>query len=351
MSEYDEFGDPPGQRPSIPRDGFGRPVLPHPETGEEVHWTRPTTLAKALSDTYNLNIWSKRMALRGLVVRPDLLSRVQATIPADPLDHSADKELNELIRKAEEAGGSTVGANIGTARHEFSRRVDADADPRSAVLALVPAEHQPYLLAYVDAMEKAQLYTYADMIEVMCCTPEVECAGTFDRLLIHQPEHGGMPMIGDLKTAKLNSLAYAFMEIAIQLSVYAHSGWWWDLTARQWRPHAEPIDSHVGVVMHLPNDLPPEDARCDLYMIDLKEGWELAQLAYHVRGKRRNTGRLARPWPVAEKVLELPDWETRLRAACSRADLSAVWREAAAAGQWTPELEVVGRARLLEIGA
>ena len=347
----DEFGEPAGRESDkIPRDGFGRPILPHPLTGERQSWTRPTTLAGSLSDKYNLNMWSKRMAARGFVARPDLLALVQAATLPDPLDKSADRELDALIKRAEEAGGAGAGANIGTARHEFSRRIDADPDPRSALVPLVPVEHRPYLAAYLDAMEANGLATFHDFIEVMTVTPEIGCAGTFDRLLTGRSKH---PMIGDLKTAKLDSIHYAWLEIAIQLGVYAHSTHYW--RGGKWHEHVDPIDQGIGIVMHLPNDLPPERARCDLYEVDIARGWDLALMAKQVREVRTPaaTRSLSRPLKGAEvvvKVDEIPmDWLVVIARATERADLSDVWRAANAAGQWTPELAAAGQARLREI--
>ena len=58
------------------RDRWGRYIIPHPHTGKKTSWTRATTWAKTLDDTFALTKWELRMAGLGLVARPDLLASV-----------------------------------------------------------------------------------------------------------------------------------------------------------------------------------------------------------------------------------------------------------------------------------
>ena len=76
----------------VERDGWGRYKLPHPASGRKQAWTRATTFAKSISDTFALSQWSQRMALKGAALRPDLVSL------AHSLDVKADREqLNKLV--------------------------------------------------------------------------------------------------------------------------------------------------------------------------------------------------------------------------------------------------------------
>src|SRR5690606_24862854 len=45
-----------------------------------------------------------------------------------------------------------------------------------------------------------------------------------------------------------------------------------------------------------------------------------------------------------------PSWKDLILQASSREDLSAVWRKASAAGEWTSELEALGKGRLQKLG-
>src|SRR5690606_327328 len=56
----------------IPRDRFKRPLIVPPDGGTPVAYTRATTLAKTLDDTYNLQQWAERQVLVGAGMRPDL---------------------------------------------------------------------------------------------------------------------------------------------------------------------------------------------------------------------------------------------------------------------------------------
>ena len=72
----DDFGIPREKR-------FSRPKLPHPETGEVQPWTRTSTIAKVLDDTYNLELWKQRMVAKGVASRRDLTNRAATTDMAD----------------------------------------------------------------------------------------------------------------------------------------------------------------------------------------------------------------------------------------------------------------------------
>ena len=47
--------------------------------------------------------------------------------------------------------------------------------------------------------------------------------------------------------------------------------------------------------------------------------------------------------------VEAPDWAEQITMAKTVADLSRIWREATAAGQWTEDLEALGMERRLVI--
>jgi hypothetical protein len=54
-------------------DRYGRYKLVDPATGEVRPYTRATTFAKSISDTFTLSLWSQRMVAKGLAMRPDLV--------------------------------------------------------------------------------------------------------------------------------------------------------------------------------------------------------------------------------------------------------------------------------------
>lgn len=261
----------------VKRDRYGRYLLPHPDTRVEQGWTRVTTLAKSASDTWALDRWGLRMALKGLMQRPDL----QAMVSATPLEEK-DK-LNQIGEDAKEAAGSKARANLGTALHKFSESVDKDP---AAIEDIGPAWKSD-IEAYVAALDEYGFEIVPQYIERICLNPEVEAAGTFDRILRYKPT--GELVIGDLKTGE--DLSYGWLEIAIQLATYVKATHLWNKAAEEWEP-MPPVSQVKAVVMHLPVG----KKRCDLYWVNVSAGWEGAKLCHVVR-KWRKTRNVHKPIP------------------------------------------------------
>lgn len=181
-----ESAAPVKQGEQVKRDRYGRYLIPHPVTGKRQGWTRATTMAKSISDTFALSQWSQRMTAKGLALRPDLVSL------AGTLDVKADKDkLNHLVDQAKDAAGQKVAANLGTTLHTHTENVDAGAP-----LDSVPPNHRADVAAYRAAMAEAGLIAVPNLIERITVVPQFDTAGTFDRVL--QTADGDY-VIGDLK--------------------------------------------------------------------------------------------------------------------------------------------------------
>ncbi len=186
VPEADVFDSAPAAKPEPKRDRWGRYMLPHPDTGKRQAWTRATTMAKSISDTFALNMWSQRMTAKGLALRPDLVAL------AGTLDVKADKDrLNSLVDQAKDAAGQKVAANLGTAVHSYTEHVDGGGSLES-----VPVLHRPEVAAYLAAMRDAGLTAVPHLIERITVVPEFGTAGTLDRVL---QEADGSYVIGDVK--------------------------------------------------------------------------------------------------------------------------------------------------------
>lgn len=362
----------------IPRDRWGRYLLPHPETGKRQAWTRATTFAKSISDTYALSQWSQRMVAKGLTIRPDLLAM------AHSLDVKADKDkLNQLTEDAKAAAGNKIAANLGTALHSFSENVD-----RGMPVEEVPEPHRDDIAAYVTAMRNAGVRVVPGMIERQTVVPAFDIGGTFDRLLdlssIEPWFHHALrdksakapadlpqlddstEVVGDVKSGQ--DLQYGWNEIAIQLLTYAlgvRTAGVWNKHTQSWEP-PRPVRVDFAIVMHLPVG----QKRCTLYKVDLTDAMRAMDLCRDVR-QWRKLRVLATPLervvvdgtcgcggydpdghmvgcpndttvPVAEGL----SWVERFALAGSRGELSALFHEALAAGVWGPELEQAGKDRL-----
>ena len=263
------------------RDRWGRYLLPNPKTGEERAWTRATTLAGTLKDTYGLEKWGKRMIVLGLVSRPDLLDLAYASDPGDK------QQLDELCDDAMKAAKTAVRANQGTALHKFTQRLDMGE------LVRAPRQWETDLAAYTALKERHGILTHPSMCERMTVVPEIECAGTMDKVV----KHGGRPKILDLKTG--STVDYSGLEIAMQLAIYAHGEGLWNLETNEWDDMPD-VSLTEALVIHLPagGDPTTGEHKATLYSVDIAVGWEIAKTAYVVREWRKSKDLLV-PYPEA----------------------------------------------------
>lgn len=259
------------------RDRYGRYVIVDPETGRDRSWTRATTIAKVLSDTYNLELWGKRMVVKGIGIRRDLYALASAT----PID---DKDtLNSIAKQATDAVAAGGKANLGSALHSFTERVDR-GESLEEINAPEPWDQD--LLAYCEEMDRCHVSIEADMVERIVTLHELGIAGTFDRL-VTIPGFD-LPMIADLKTGGF----LAWQDFAIQFAIYANADSLYSLKTQKHEPMPE-IDKTQALVMHLPVG----QAKCDLYLLDIAAGWEALQHCMWVRKwqKRKNLSKPLSP--------------------------------------------------------
>lgn len=308
----------------IKRDRWGRYMLPHPETGKEQAWTRATTIARVLADEYNLSLWAQRMVAKGMAIRPDLVAGAAAA------DIEADKgTLNSIAEQAKEQAGSKSGANLGTALHAFTERLDRGETLKSLS---APAPLNKDISAYRKLISAAGLQIVPEFIERIVVVPELGVAGTIDRLAGNR--------VFDLKTAK--SVDYSWMEIAIQLAIYAHASHAWNPATGAYDPMPA-VDRAVGLVLHLPVG----KASPQLYYVNLTEGWRLAQIASDVKAARSKAKDLAREFSV-----EAPDTVMKLiTKAETQQALAELWATYHPRGLWTSEVNAYAQARLRHITA
>ncbi len=248
----------------VKRDRYGRYLLPDPATGEERAWTRVTTIASTLADRFGLEQWAQRNIVWGLGQRQDLWARAAATTIDDR------GTLGQVAKDAQAAASSAAGANLGTALHQFTERID-----RGEVVP-VPPPYDRDVAAYTKALADAGVTIVKGSIERIVIVPEFEVVGTIDRV-VRGP--WPMPRVADLKTGK-DVVRYGMTEIALQLALYAHASYWW--TGEEWRPMPA-LDRDKAVVMHLPVG----QGRCELYEVDIAAGMVAVQLAIDVRAWRK----------------------------------------------------------------
>ena len=276
--------DMPPLRPEPERDSFGRYVLPDPsDPGQVKHFTRATTLAKALDDTYNLMRYRERNVVSGLKTKPELL---------DSIDLMEDERrlrdiLQSVAEEAYDAAGGNEASTRGTQLHYFTEAVDTG----HLSLEQVPAEYRAEVAAYVAAMDRHGIARPAEGVERIVYNATANIVGTADRLPVVFAD--GTRMVADVKSGR--DLSYSWGAIACQLAIYADAD-----AMVSYNADGEPfwdafpiVEKDVGLVMHIPVD----KRKCDLYIVDLAAGRAAVELALEVREYRRRKN-LARPLPV-----------------------------------------------------
>ena len=247
----------------IARDRWGRPMIEPAGGGKPEAYTRVSTLAKVLDDKTALTKWKQRMTALGIGLRPDLAQL--ASVVGDD-----NKKLDNLVEQAMAAAETTRAANIGTTLHALTEFLDKGEMPPG-----VPESAWPDLTAYENATQ--DIKTLA--IEAFVVTDEVKAAGTFDRL-VQLPD--GRVMVADIKTGQ-HEPRYPHAA-TIQIAVYSRGHLYDPNQGRVGHLPELGVDQDHGLLIHLPAG----KGTCDLYLLDLRVGWELAVTATAVRARFRD---------------------------------------------------------------
>jgi hypothetical protein len=214
-------------------------------------------------------LWKQRKTAQGLLMRPDLMTRLSGAL-ATGKDSEADwptkRAFNDACREACEAAGASTGASAGTGFHSLTEAIDRGDEPM-----FVSAADQVRLDAYRAATAPLSMLD----IECFVVNDQVRAAGTFDRL-VRLPD--GAVVVADLKSGK-SEAAYPFAT-TVQIATYANGSRYDVETGGRSPLHAD-LDTSRGLLIHL-----PPSGGCSLYVLDLRVGWEAAQIASRVRDMR-----------------------------------------------------------------
>jgi len=207
------------------------------------------------------------MVAKGMSMREDLLMLAAAT----PVNDKGT--LNRVAENAKEAAFASSRANLGTALHSLTEQLDRGEHPA------IPMQ----LIKDIEAYQKATTTHefVAISAEKTVVIPKFKVAGTYDRILAKDSDL----YIGDIKTG--STIEFSFLEIAVQLALYAHGVGVWNNDEQKYEPMPN-VHQDCGVVFHMPAG----EGRCDLYLLDLNAGWEIAKLCYKVRNYRLRSRKL-----------------------------------------------------------
>lgn len=284
---------------SIVRDRYGRPyvttdgkpleyVKGRKSPANAEGYTRVSTLAGTLDDKSNLGDWLAANAMVGMVKDRSIAAQVGSLTSkyTDPWNVPEGKAaIKPLVKRAQEAGGSSEASGLGTAFHELCEVVDEGGWPEYA-----PTELVPWLHAYRETMSP---FAWLDS-ETFLVNDELKTAGSMDRLF-RSPD--GRIVAADIKSGKSDP-SYP-LKVTLQVAVYANSVRYNQVSGERSPLHPD-IDLERGLLIHAPirgGGAP----KATVYELDLVKGMEFARLALAVRDAR-SWERKAKLVPFVGKV-------------------------------------------------
>lgn len=276
----DEFSD-------YPRDQWGRPLIillspdgspmRDPATGEFVRapYQRASGAGSAIEFEGGIQSWKLRQTIIGLIARPDLWALAQSVI--EPQGAGRTEMDKTVVKPAQEAAGSDLAANLGTAGHAFAEKVDRGIElpPLSGSFAAWVQTYRTLTTGWRWSLTEARLVWDAQQL-----------AGRVDRIgsppgFMIAPDGAIIGpddlVVVDIKTS--SSSRYFGAKFAVQLAVYA-CGRLYDLETGQRTPTGARTD--WGLVVHIPTG----GTSGALYWVNLAVGAELAALAKQVMRER-----------------------------------------------------------------
>jgi hypothetical protein len=269
------------------RDRWGRPLVEPVGGGKSKPYTRSSSAAKTIEDTFNLELWQRRNIAFGMAQDSSLIARVLA-VPGTPAewDQAAKKQINEICEDAAAVAQAHKAADIGTALHAMIEQVNlgqhVNAGPYEADLA-----------AYRAAIEQMGWTIEWDHVECRMVCDTLEMAGTCD-MLVADPD--GNYYVADLKTSA--SVDYGGLGWSAQLASYAHSDLYDPmLNVRLQTPD---INKAVGYIVHLPAG----QGVCTIHEVDLVKGYAAAELANLIRKTRNESKKYISPVQVIAHIPE-----------------------------------------------
>lgn len=281
-------------------DGWGRYKLPSPTTGRPTGFTRATTVADTLDDTYNLSRWKRRetakrvlavadkaaqtLQIEGVeIAGDDYLTRLREAVDADD-NRAIDRALDLL----DDSMGGRDAAELGTAVHAWLEALDLGM----VTFDQIPEQFKPYASAYQEVLHRHGLMALPEYVEriVLNDRGEETIVGTLDRVYLIVAT--GELLLGDVKTSK--TLEYSYLTYAVQLAVYGYATLMLAADGSGWEPMPtlkglsdEDMANEVrpyGVIIHVPSDQPE---RASAVTMDLWFGAEAMVTSLETRRKRK----------------------------------------------------------------
>lgn len=261
-------------RPYVSTDGQPLQFAPGQKTpinGEP--YTRISTLAGALEDKSGLIDWSAARAMIGLVKNESLYAQVAHLASAFPDPWAVPegkKPLKELVKRAQDIGGSNNASGLGTAFHGLTELLDGTGQ----LPEYIPTQLRPWIEEYARVMADFE----SVLVEPFVVNDSLKTAGSPDRYLRHKPT--GTVYCADLKSGT-DEPSYP-MKVTVQVAIASRAVQYDQATGNRTPIECDP---NWGIMIHTP--IRSATPRCDLYWLDLSKGYDLAELGVRVREAKK----------------------------------------------------------------
>ncbi len=328
-TDFHQYPLPPDRSRFTPTfDSYGRYVLPHPNTGRATNYSRVSVVSKSLDDTTGLDLWKRRLTVRGLHENRNLLPDLDSAF--------TDRAAGNLAEQAFKLAGGVEAAEFGTAVHDWLHAIDAG----HTLPALAPPMFRAHGHAYLNALGRTAITAlpqYCERIVLYRNGTGESVVGTLDR--IYSMADGSL-VLGDLKTSK--SLEYSYLSFAAQLAAYRDAHLMLSEDGTEWLPMPDLV-SDYALLVHCPSNAPEATAAIPF---SLNVGRKVLGLAFAIRELRSTAKTLV---PNAA-TLPIPDTVTSsrhrviaaIRNITEPVELQQIWEDNK--DIWTDELTALGNA-------
>jgi hypothetical protein len=292
--DLDDFADEHENRGDY-RRANGAPMVSDPaDPTKWLRYSRPSGYAKVLDNSFALNDWKINKAMLGVAGSSAMQAQLRSL-------RDDDKEgFKELREKALDKGQANEAADMGTALHAMTARIENPNDSFDP-----PDEYVADLDAYTDSLCLYGLVS--EHIEVHMCNDSFRAAGTADRLYrtckaLTAPDGTIIPagelVLGDLKTGQ--KLDFSLPGYCVQMAIYA-DGVFYDVETNLRMP-TPAMNRHWTILVHLPVG----KAKCRMIWCSIDVGLKGALLCYEVKDWDRRWKRGA-DLGYDEHVIEIPN--------------------------------------------
>lgn len=256
-----------------PTGNYKRYILPvNPDgTGPSKEYTRTSTIAGSMDDSYGLALWRLRRVVWAAAQRDDLMQTLRS-IPLDDESKEWRSTVDEVITAAEVVAGNDSASAIGKSIHNVIQRVGMGERHDT----IHPYFHN-LIDNYLAALEREGLHILPEYIERVCRCMRYDIGGRFDN--VYQDDKGRF-IIGDTKT--IGDPDDKPVTIAMQEAIYANSELLMDYTTNRYTAMPQ-VRRDIGLIVHVDRDT----HAVIIERIDIEFGWACVRVAMEQRELRK----------------------------------------------------------------